>query len=334
MTTHLQNSTGAAHARLLGVGAYRPSQVVTNEDVCQYIDSSDEWIRARSGIVERRFAEPHETVQMMSVTSARAALEQADIHPQQIDCIVVATVSHLLQTPAVATLIADELGSTPAAAFDISAACAGFCYGVAMGSDMIRTGTAKYVLAIGVERLSDITDRTDRSTAFIFADGAGAAVIGPSEENGIGPVVWGSDGDKFDLIRQKESWMDVLVAEKPVMPHLRMEGNPVFRWASYEMAKVAREALDRAGITVDDLDAFIPHQANMRITDAMSRALKLPEHVAVARDITHQGNTSAASIPLAMDRMQRDGTVKSGDTALLIAFGAGLAYAAQVVTIP
>ena len=334
MSTQLQNSTGAPHARMLGIGAYRPSKVVTNDDVCRYIDSSDEWIQARSGIIERLHAEPHETVQMMSVESSRRALEQADIHPQQIGCIVVATVSHLLQTPAVATLIADELGATPAAAFDISAACAGFCHGVALASDMIRAGTSKYVLAIGVERLSDITDRTDRSTAFIFADGAGAAVIGPSEENGIGPVVWGSDGDKFDLIRQKESWMDVLVAEKPVMPHLRMEGNPVFRWASYEMAKIAREALDRAGVTVDDLDAFIPHQANMRITNAMAKALKLPEHVAVARDITHQGNTSAASIPLAMDRMQRDGTVKSGDTALLIAFGAGLAYAAQVVTVP
>jgi 3-oxoacyl-[acyl-carrier-protein] synthase III len=334
VSTQLQNSTGAAHARILGVGAYRPSRVVTNEEVCQYIESNDEWIRARSGIIERRFAEPHETVQSMSVASARAALEQADIHPQQIGCIVVATVSHLLQTPAVATMIADELGATPAAAFDISAACAGFCHGVALASDMIRAGTAKYVLAIGVERLSDITDRTDRSTAFIFADGAGAAVIGPSEENGIGPVVWGSDGEKHSLITQKESWIDVLDSKVPSMPHLKMEGNPVFRWASYEMAKVAREALDRAGITVDELDAFIPHQANMRITDAMARALKLPEHVKVARDIAYQGNTSAASIPLAMDRMIRDGEVKTGDTALLIAFGAGLAYAAQVVTIP
>jgi 3-oxoacyl-[acyl-carrier-protein] synthase III len=332
--TKLANSTGAAHARLMGVGAYRPGRRVTNEEVCQYIDSSDEWIQARSGIIERRFAEPHETVQAMSVSAARAALEQADIHPQQIGCVVVATVSHLWQTPAVATMITEELGATPAAAFDISAACAGFCHGVALGSDMIRTGTAKYVLAIGVERLSDITDRTDRSTAFIFADGAGAAVLGPAEENGIGPVVWGSDGDKYDLISQKESWIDVISAEKPAMPHLKMEGNPVFRWASYEMAKVAREALDRAGVTVDELDAFIPHQANMRITDAMSRALKLPESVRVARDIAYQGNTSAASIPLAMDRMIRDGEVKSGDTALLIAFGAGLSYAAQVVTIP
>ncbi|MGH3317028.1 MAG: beta-ketoacyl-ACP synthase III [Nocardioidaceae bacterium] len=334
MSANLTNSTGAQHARLMGVGAYRPSRVVTNDEVCEHIESTDEWIRARSGIIERRFAEPHETVQAMSVASARAALEHAEIDPQQIGCVVVATVSHLWQTPAVATMITEELGATPAAAFDISAACAGFCHGVALGSDMVRAGTAKYVLAIGVERLSDITDRTDRSTAFIFADGAGAAVIGPSEENGIGPVVWGSDGDKHDLIAQKESWIDVVGSDTPAMPHLKMEGNPVFRWASYEMAKVAREALDRAGITVDDLDAFIPHQANMRITDAMARALKLPEHVAVARDIAYQGNTSAASVPLAMDRMIRDGEIKSGDTALLIAFGAGLAYAAQVVKVP
>jgi 3-oxoacyl-[acyl-carrier-protein] synthase III len=332
--TRLTNATGAAHARMLGVGAYRPRRVVTNAEICEHIDSTDEWIQARSGIVERRFAGADETVQSMSVAASREALRHADVDPQQIGCIVVATVSHLMQTPAVATLIADELGATPAAAFDISAACAGFCYGVALGSDMVRAGTAKYVLAIGVERLSDITDRTDRSTAFIFADGAGAAVIGPSDEPGIGPVVWGSDGEKYDLIRQRESWMDVIDADVPSMPHLRMEGNPVFRWASYEMAKVAREALDRAGVKVDDLDAFIPHQANMRITDAMSRALKLPEHVKVARDIASQGNTSAASVPLAMDRMLRDGEIKSGDTALLIAFGAGLAYAAQVVTIP
>jgi 3-oxoacyl-[acyl-carrier-protein] synthase III len=333
MTT-LTNSTGAPNARIMGVGAYRPGRVVTNAEVCEHIDSSDEWIRSRSGIIERRFAEPHETVQAMSVAAARSAMESADIAPQQIGCIIVATVSHLWQTPAVATMITEELGATPAAAFDISAACAGFCHGVALGSDMVRAGTAKYVLAIGVERLSDITDRTDRSTAFIFADGAGAAVIGPSDENGIGPVVWGSDGAKYDLISQKESWIDVISAEKPGMPHLKMEGNPVFRWASYEMAKVAHEAMDRAGITVDELDAFIPHQANMRITDAMSRALKLPERVAVARDIAYQGNTSAASVPLAMDRMIRDGEIKPGDTALLIAFGAGLSYAAQVVTVP
>ncbi|MGH3367753.1 MAG: beta-ketoacyl-ACP synthase III [Nocardioidaceae bacterium] len=334
MSANLTNSTGADHARILGVGSYRPRRVVTNAEICEQIDSTDEWIRTRSGIVERRFAEADETVQAMSVSSSRAALDSAGIAPQQVDCIIVATVSHLLQTPAVATLVATELGASPAAAFDISAACAGFCYGVALGSDMVRAGTAKYVLVVGVERLSDITDRTDRSTAFIFADGAGAAVVGPADEPGIGPVVWGSDGDKYDLIRQKESWIDVIDSDQPSMPHLRMDGNPVFRWASYEMAKIGREALDRAGITVDELGAFIPHQANMRITDAMARALKLPEHVAIARDIAYQGNTSAASVPLAMDRMLLDGEIKSGDRALLIAFGAGLTYAAQVVVVP
>ena len=325
---------GAAHAAIKGLGGYRPSRVVTNEEICRLIDSSDEWIRTRSGIIERKWAEPHETVQMMSVAAARKALSRAGIDAAQIDCVVVATVSHLLQTPAVATAIAHELGTNKAAAFDISAACAGFCHGVALGSDMVRSGSAKYVLAIGVERLSDITDPTDRGTAFIFADGAGAAVVGPSEVEGIGPVVWGADGSKFNHIRQNESWTDVLATDNPVMPTLRMEGNPVFRWASYEMAKVATEALDRAGITVDDLDVFVPHQANMRITDAMARALKMPEHVVIARDIAYQGNTSAASIPLATEALLESGEAKSGDLALFIAFGAGLAYAAQVVTLP
>jgi 3-oxoacyl-[acyl-carrier-protein] synthase-3 len=199
---------------------------------------------------------------------------------------------------------------------------------------MIRGGSAKYVLVVGVERLSDILDLTDRGTAFIFADGAGAAVVGPSDTPGIGPVVWGSDGEQFDLIRQREDWRDVVASENPRMPHLVMEGNAVFRWAAFEMAKVAHETLDRSGITVDDLDVFVPHQANMRIIDAMARSMKLPERVVIARDIAEQGNTSAASIPLALDRLIESGEAKSGDLALLIAFGAGLAYAAQVVRIP
>jgi 3-oxoacyl-[acyl-carrier-protein] synthase-3 len=190
------------------------------------------------------------------------------------------------------------------------------------------------VLVIGVERLSDITDVTDRGTAFIFADGAGAAVIGPSETEGIGPVVWGSDGEQFDLIRQKEDWRDVVASGRPEMPHLIMQGNPVFRWASFEMAKIAQQALDRAGVSIEDLDVFVPHQANMRIIDAMARSMKLPPRVAVARDIAMQGNSSAASIPLALDQMMMDGEAKSGDLALLVAFGAGLAYAAQVVVVP
>ena len=330
----IQSPQGAPHAAILGVGAYRPSRVIPNADIVAAIDSSDEWIQQRSGIKQRRWATPEETVQMMSVEASRKALAHAGLDARQIDCVVVATVSHMLQTPAVATAIAHELGTDQAAAFDISAACAGFCHGVAMASDFVRAGSARHVLVIGVERLSDLTDVGDRGTAFIFADGAGAAVVGPSDSPGIGPVVWGSDGEQFDLIRQREDWRDVLASGEPSMPHLVMQGNPVFRWASFAMAKIGQQALDRAGVSIDDLDVFVPHQANMRIIDAMARSMKLPERVRIARDIAEQGNTSAASIPLALDRMIAEGEARSGDTALLIAFGAGLAYAAQVVTVP
>jgi 3-oxoacyl-[acyl-carrier-protein] synthase-3 len=330
----LTPSQGSAHATILGIGAYRPVRVVPNAEVVDAIDSSDEWIQQRSGIKERRWAGPDETIQMMSVAASRQALEQAGIDVRQIDCVIVATVSHLMQTPAIATAIAHELGTDQAAAFDISAACAGFCHGVALASDMVRTGSARHVLVIGVERLTDMLDLTDRGTAFIFADGAGAAVVGPSETPGIGPVVWGSDGEQFDLIRSRDDWMDVMTSDAPVMPHLTMQGSAVFRWASFSMAKIAQQALDRAGITADELDVFVPHQANMRITDAMARTMKLPDTVRIARDIAQQGNTSAASIPLALERMIAEGEAKSGDTALLVAFGAGLAYAAQVVVVP
>ena len=336
--SRIQASTGAPHASILGIGSYRPSRVIPNADVVEAIDSSDEWIQQRSGIKQRRWATPEETIQMMSVAASRQALERAGIDAAQVDCVIVATVSHLLQTPAVATAIAHELGTEQAAAFDISAACAGFCHGVSLAADMVRGGSAGHVLVIGVERLSDLTDLYDRGTAFIFADGAGAAVVGPSDTPGIGPVVWGSDGEQFELIRQKEDWRDVVgTPEAPgsgVMPHLVMQGNPVFRWASFAMAKIAHQALDRAGVAADELDVFVPHQANMRIIDAMARSMKLPPEVRIARDIAEQGNTSAASIPLALDRMIADGEARSGDTALLIAFGAGLAYAAQVVVVP
>jgi 3-oxoacyl-[acyl-carrier-protein] synthase-3 len=334
----LSDTTGAPHARVLGVGAYRPSRVIPNSEVIAAIDSSDEWIQQRSGIKQRRWATPEETIQLMSVEASKQALERAGLTGEQVDCVLVATVSHLLQTPAIATAVAYELGTNQAPAFDISAACAGFCYGMSMAADMVRAGSAKHVLVIGVERLSDLTDVYDRGTAFIFADGAGAVVVGPSDTPGVSPVVWGSDGEHFDLIRQREDWRDVVGGpDRPgsgLMPHLVMQGNPVFRWAVYAMAKVAAEALERAGITADELDLFVPHQANMRIIDAMAKAMKLPDSVRVARDIADQGNTSAASIPLALDRMIAEGEARSGDTALLIAFGAGLAYAAQVITVP
>jgi 3-oxoacyl-[acyl-carrier-protein] synthase III len=325
--------SGARHARILGVGSYRPRRVVTNEEVCERIDSSDQWIRERSGIISRGWAGEDETVISMSEAAARQALERADIDPSRLGAVLVATVSHLYQTPSAAAILTDRLGATPAAAMDISAACAGFCYGVNLANDMIRGGSAEYVLVVGVERLSDITDVTDRSTAFIFGDGAGAVVIGPSETPGIGPTVWGSDGAQSAAISQKHSWM-ALKDRSVEWPDLTMQGQTVFRWAVWQMAPIAQQAMEKAGISAEDLDAFIPHQANMRITDSMVKAMRLPPEVPVARDIATTGNTSAASIPLAMDRMLAEGQAPHGGLALLIGFGAGLVYAAQVVTLP
>ncbi len=318
---------------MLGIGAYRPRRVVTNAEILEHIDSSDEWIQTRSGIKERRWAEPDETVLMMSTNAAKDALADSGIDPAQIGCVIVATVTHLYQTPAIATQIAVAVGAPTAAAFDVSAACAGFCYGIAMASDLVRGGSAKYVLVIGVERLSDITDRTDRGTAFIFADGAGAAVVGPSERAGHRP---GRVGFRRHPARgdQPEGVLAGGGRQLPTGRTCRMDGNPVFRWASFEMAKTAQQALDVAGVKAEDLDLFVPHQANMRITDAMRRTLKLPEHVKVARDIERQGNTSAASIPLAITAMRDTGEAKSGDLALIIGFGAGLVFAAQVIRLP
>jgi 3-oxoacyl-[acyl-carrier-protein] synthase-3 len=332
MPGRINETVGNDHAAVLGLGAYRPRRIVPNAEILEQIDSSDEWIQTRSGIRERRWADPDETILMMSTNAAKGALADAGIDPAQIGCVIVATVTHLYQTPAIATQLAVAVGAPTAAAFDISAACAGFCYGIAMANDVVRGGSAKYVLVIGVERLSDITDRTDRGTAFIFADGAGAAIVGPSDEAGIGPVVWGSDGTQHQVISQKESWKEA--AGSYQWPNLTMDGNPVFRWASFEMAKAAQQALDVAGVKSEDLDLFIPHQANERITDAMRRTLKLPETVKVARDIQRQGNSSAASVPLAIAAMREDGEAKSGDLALIIGFGAGLVYAAQVIRLP
>jgi 3-oxoacyl-[acyl-carrier-protein] synthase-3 len=331
--TRLKSPTGAEFARILGVGGYRPSRVVTNAEICELIDSSDEWIRERSGIESRRWAAPDESVIDMSVAAAGKAIAQAGIRPEQVGAILLATVTHPLQTPSAAVAVADRLGATDAAATDLSAACAGFCYGVSLANDMVRGGSAEYVLVIGCEKLSDFTDSYDRSTAFIFGDGAGAVVIGPSDEPGIGPTVWGSDGSQYDAITQKASWIDVR-DHNVDFPNLTMQGQKVFRWAVWQMAPVALRALEAAGVTSDELDAFIPHQANMRITDALIKTLKLPAHVPVARDIRETGNTSAASIPLAMERMLESGEVKSGGTALLIGFGAGLVYASQVVVLP
>jgi 3-oxoacyl-[acyl-carrier-protein] synthase-3 len=327
-------ATKPRHAQLLGFGAYRPTRVVTNAEIVERIDSSDEWIRERSGIAERRVAGDGESVVDMSVSAAEKALAAAGLTPDRIGLVLLATVTYLKQTPAAATIVAERIGATNAAAVDISAACAGFCYGLGLANDSVSSGSVEHVLVIGVERLSDMTDPYDRGTAFIFGDGAGAAIVGPSDVPLIGPVVWGADGAQADAIEQREPW-DALRSDPELrFPALSMKGQQVFRWAVFDMPAVARQALEAAGVTAEDLQVFVPHQANLRIIDAMVRQLKLPDHVVVARDIVETGNTSAASIPLAVSRLLETGQARSGDLALFIGYGAGLAYAAQVVVLP
>ena len=338
MRARISRARGSEHARILGVGAMRPERVVTNAEVCTWIDSSDQWIRERSGISERRFARPEETVVDMALPACQDALARAGLLPSEVDVVIVATVTWYLQTPSAAALLAERLGCSPAAAFDLSAACAGFCHGVGLASDMVRSGSARHVLVVGVEKLSDFTDLRDRSTAFLFGDGAGAVVVGPSETPGIGPTVWGSDGARSDVITQSSAWTSMRSEDGRTIsgdwPALTMLGQTVFRWAVWQMAPVAQEAMDAAGVTAADLAAFVPHQANVRIIDAMAKQLQLPDDLPVARDIASMGNTSSASVPLAMERMLADGSAPSGGLALLIGFGAGLVYAAQVVELP
>ena len=331
-TGSLVAPTGARHARVWGVGGFRPERVVPNSDIVGLIDSSDEWIQERSGIKSRRWAGPEDTVVTMSAAAARDAVAAAGIALTDVDAIILATVTHPYQTPAAAPIVAEALGLR-CVAFDISAACAGYCHGISLANDMVRGGSASFVLVIGVEKLSDFTDAHDRSTAFIFADGAGAAVVGPSDTPGIGPTIWGSDGSQWETIKQNESWTEVR-DQGLAFPSIGMQGQSVFRWAVWGMAPVAAKAIEAAGITPADLDAFIPHQANMRIIDAMVKQLKLPADIPVARDIVETANTSAASIPLATERMLREGEIPHGGLALQIGFGAGLVYAAQVVVLP
>jgi beta-ketoacyl-[acyl-carrier-protein] synthase III len=328
--TSIMQQAGPSATAILGLGVHRPARVVTNDEICEVLDSSDEWIQSRSGIRTRRYAAEDESLLDMAAIAAERALEVAGVAAADLGTVIVATSTHVQHTPAAAPVLADRLGSR-AAAFDVSAGCAGFCHALSVASDLVRGGNARYVLVVGVERLSTFMDPTDRGTAFIFADGAGAVVVGAADEPGIGPVAWGSDGSQSHVITQSMR-CDELDDEHPLV--VQMEGTQVFRWAPFAMADVARDAVTRAGLTLDDLDVFVPHQANLRITETLARNLKLPESVAIARDVQDSGNTSAASVPLAIEAMVRSGEAKAGDTALLIAFGAGLSYAGQVVAIP
>jgi 3-oxoacyl-[acyl-carrier-protein] synthase-3 len=332
-TPTLQQSHGPQFTRILSIGAARGDVIVPNDDLVGPIDSSDEWIQQRTGIITRTRASQDVLAVDLATDAAREAIERSGIDPQQIDAVIVATISNTQQTPSMAAVVADRVGTTPAAAYDVNAACAGYAYAIAQADALIRAGAAHYALVIGAEKLSDVVDPTDRSISFLLGDGAGAVVIGPSEYPGIAPTVWGSDGSKADAVGMNHTLQEYRRGEAP-WPTLRQEGQTVFRWAVWDMAKVAKKALAAAGITADQLAAFIPHQANMRIIDELAKQLKLPDSVVIARDIATTGNTSAASIPLATHRLLEEHPDLSGGLALQIGFGAGLVYGAQVVMLP
>lgn len=333
MTT-LQQAQPTQFSRILAIGAERGELVVTNDDIAGPIDSSDEWIRQRTGIITRRRAADGTDVLDLAEAAANKALDAAGLAGADIDAVIISTITHMHMTPSAAAILADRIGATPAAAYDVSAACAGYAYGIGQADALVRAGLARHVLVIGAEKLSEIIDPTDRSISFLLGDGAGAAIVGPSDTPGIGPTVWGSDGSKATAIRQTHSWTELREDPSLGWPTLRQDGPTVFKWASFQMAPIAEKAMAEAGVTAEDIKVFIPHQANMRIIDQMKKQLGLPDTVVIARDIAETGNTSAASIPLAAERLLSEGQAKSGDLALQIGFGAGLVYAAQVVVLP
>ena len=329
----LQQSHGPQYTRILSVGAARGENLVPNDDLVEAIDSSDEWIQQRTGIITRARASQDISATDLATDAAREAIEKSGIDPALIDAVIVATISNSRQTPSIAAVVADRVGSNPAAAYDINAACAGYAYAIAQADALIRTGAAHYALVVGAEKLSDLVDPTDRSISFLLGDGAGAVVIGPSDYPGISTTVWGSDGSKAETIQMEHTLQEYRRGEA-AWPTLRQEGPAVFRWAVWDMAKVAKKALAVAGIESADLAAFIPHQANMRIIDEFAKQLKLPESVVIARDVAITGNTSSASIPLATHRLLEEHPELSGGLALQIGFGAGLVFGAQVVVLP
>ena len=327
-TSGLRLPPAAPGARLLGLGSSRPDTVVTNDDLAGRIDTDDRWIRDRIGIRSRRIAGPELGLVDMAVEAGSRAVKDSGLAPDDIGAVILATCSLRDPMPNGAAQTADRIGIPAPAAFDVNAACAGFCYGLATAADLVRGGSARAALVIGAEKMSDWLDWTDRSTCIIFADGAGAAVVGPAPDAasvGVGPVAWGSVGSMSRVIRITDART------------IEQEGQAVFRWASTKIAPVALRAVELAGLTPADIDVLIPHQANLRIVEAIAKRLRAAgarADLRVADDIVHSGNTAAASIPLALDHMRTEGRVRPGEKVLMVGFGAGLSYAGQVVVCP
>jgi 3-oxoacyl-[acyl-carrier-protein] synthase-3 len=316
---------GAAGARILGTGSYQPARVMTNEELGGRLGVDDEWIRARVGVAERRFAARGESVVDMAATAGSKAIADAGLTPAEVDTVVVATCTMPGPIPHAAAQTAERVGVPSPGAFDINAACAGFCYALGTAADRVRVGSAARVLVIGAEKVTDYLDLTDTGSAIIFADGAGAAVVGPAEHPGIGPMMQGSAGEHADLIGLRDG------------RYLSQEGPAVYRWARTNALPAALGVLDKAGLPAGDVDVLVPHQANLRIIEGIAAGLRAAgarHDMVLATDITHSGNTAAASIPLALDHLRQSGRVTTGAVALLVGYGAGLTYAGQVVICP
>lgn len=312
-------------SRIVSLGHYQPSRVLTNDDLAQMVDTNDAWIRDRVGIVTRRIAAGEETVADMAAAAAEKALASSGLTAADIDLVVVATCSSVDRCPNVSTRVAHKLGINAPGAYDINTACSGFSYALATVDHAMRAGASRNAIVVGSEKLSDVTDWTDRATCIIFGDGAGAAVVSAAatpEEAGIGPVIWGSTPEKGDSVRI-EGWR----------PYIQQEGQAVFRWATTTLAPIALQACERAGVDPSEIAAFVAHQANARIIEGIAKRLALPNAI-VAKDIVESGNTSAASVPLALSKLVERREVPSGAPVLLFGFGGGLTYAGQVVRCP
>jgi len=300
-----------------GMGYYVPNRVLTNFDLEKMVDTSDDWITTRTGIKERRVA-GSESLTDMAYSASLEALESAQIDPQEIDAIILATLTPDLGFPASACLLQARLGANRAYAFDISAACSGFLYGLEIASSMLSSGRAKRVLLVGVEKLSQIVDWTDRATCVLFGDGAGAVVLSSDGEGELLASVMRSDG----------SYWEILYAER--CGYIKMKGKELFKLAVRSMADVCEEVMQRAGVSTQDIDLIVPHQANIRIMQALAEKLNVPME-RVYSNIHKYGNTSAASIPIALCEAYKEGRLKRGDLVLLTAMGGGLTWGASLI---
>ncbi|MFG3644766.1 beta-ketoacyl-ACP synthase III [Micromonospora sp. NPDC047762] len=314
--------TGAA---ITGLGAYRPSRLITNEDIAEEAGVTPEWIEERTGIRSRYRSGPEESVTMMAAEAGGKALAMANVDPADVDLVILASATKKDRIPGGAPEVASRIGIPATGAFDLNAACAGFAYSIGIAANEIRMGGARNVLVVGAEQLSRFIDPEDPATYVIFGDGAGAAVVSPAEVDGISPTVWGSDGARSDILGTK--W------DANGREFAKMDGPLVYRWSTKNVPRVARKVCALAGVELSDIDWFVPHQANLRIVDQLAEILQIPDEK-VAKDIIDTGNTSAASVPLALSRLYESGQTTPGDRVMLLGFGAGLAYAGQLIRMP